>query len=231
MPRYILTVEARDSPTPSGTSRSTYVQVGICLFIPHLFLSFSSRLRHPSPLLQVDITVEDTNDNTPDFGTSSFVYNVTENAAAGTVLAPTLLATDTDEGTNGQVVYSISSGPFTVDANTGMEDFLLPPFFFPLLLVSPFLSLLHLLLHLLPPPLPSRIEGVIQVSDSALLDREMMPVFNQILTAQDRGPFPHASTANIRIVLTDVNDNPPIFEETIYRAEITEVGVCHCMLV
>jgi len=67
---------------------------------------------------------------------------------------------------------------------------------------------------------------VIQVSDSALLDREMMPVFNQILTAQDRGPFPHASTANIRIVLTDVNDNPPIFEETIYMAEITEVREC-----
>ena len=152
VPRYILTVEARDSPTPSGTSRSTYVQVGICLFIPHLFLSFSSRLRHRSPLLQVDITVEDTNDNTPDFGTAAFVYNVTENAPAGTVLAPTLLATDTDEGTNGQVVYSISTGPFTVNANTGMEDFLLPPFFFPLLLVSPFLSLLHLFLHLLPPP-------------------------------------------------------------------------------
>ena len=215
-------------------------------------------MRHRSPLLQVDITVEDTNDNTPDFGTAAFVYNVTENAAAGTVLAPTLLATDMDEGTNGQVVYSISSGPFTVDANTGMEDFLLLPFFFPLLLVSPFLSLfplfpsppfplllllLHLLLHLLPPPpfpssplplllppfpppLPSCIEGVIQVSDSALLDREMMPVFNQILTAQDRGPFPHASTANIRIVLTDVNDNPPIFEETIYMAEIAEVREC-----
>ena len=31
VPRYILTVEARDSPTSSGTSLSTYVQVGICL--------------------------------------------------------------------------------------------------------------------------------------------------------------------------------------------------------
>ena len=37
--------------------------------------------------------VEDTNDITPDFGISSFVYNLTENAAAGTVLPQTLLAT------------------------------------------------------------------------------------------------------------------------------------------
>ena len=68
--------------------------------------------------------VEDTNDITPDFGISSFVYNLTENAAAGTVLPQTLLATDANEGTNGQVVYLISAEPFTVDANTGMEEFL-----------------------------------------------------------------------------------------------------------
>ena len=54
----------------------------------------------------------------------------------------------------------------------------------------------------------------------------MMPVFNQLLTAEDRSAFPRASTVNIRIVLTDVNDNPPIFEEPIYREEITEVGEC-----
>ena len=51
-----------------------------------------------------------------------------------------------------------------------------------------------------------------------------MPVFNLLLTAQDRGPVPRASTANIQIVLSDVNDNPPIFEQLVYMTEITEVG-------
>ena len=68
---------------------------------------------------QVDITVEDQNDNIPEFGFSFFVYNISENSPVGTVLAPTLLATDGDEGTNGQVRYSISTGPFNVDENTG----------------------------------------------------------------------------------------------------------------
>ena len=51
-----------------------------------------------------------------------------------------------------------------------------------------------------------------------------MPMFNLLLTAQDRSPLPRAGTANIRIVLLDVNDNPPVFEQLLYRKEITEVG-------
>jgi len=130
-------------------------------------------LRHRSPLLQVDITVEDTNDNTPDFGTAAFVYNVTENAAAGTVLAPTLLATDMDEGTNGQVVYSISTGPFTVNANTGMEDFLLPPsshfyLYLPFYPSSPFSLLL---------PSPSSSSSSTSSSPSSLLPPSPPPPF------------------------------------------------------
>ena len=82
--------------------------------------------------------------------------------------------------------------------------------------------------RLLPPPLPllPPTEGVIQVSDPALLDREAMPVFNLLLIAQDRSPFPRASNTSIRIVLSDVNDNPPVFEQLLYRTEITEVGEC-----
>ena len=122
---------------PPSPLTSRYIYIILCSppsCIPSLSLPSYSPISYLSPpnyntpplstLLQVDITVEDTNDNAPDFGFSSFVYNLTENAAAGTVLAPTLLATDADEGTNGQVVYRISTGPFTVDANTGMEEFL-----------------------------------------------------------------------------------------------------------
>jgi len=48
------------------------------------------------------------------------LYTISESSSVGTVLAPTLLATDGDEGTNGQVRYSISTGPFNVDENTGI---------------------------------------------------------------------------------------------------------------
>jgi len=66
-------------------------------------------------------------------------------------------------------------------------------------------------------------EGVIRVSDSSLLDREVMPVFNLLLTATDQGATPMASTIDIQVVLGDVNDNSPVFGELVYNADIVEV--------
>ena len=61
------------------------------------------------------------------------------------------------------------------------------------------------------------------MSDSILLDREVMPVFNLLLTATDRGTTPMASTIDIQVVLGDVNDNSPEFGVQVYNADIVEV--------
>ena len=50
----------------------------------------------------------DTNDHTPDFGNSSFSFDVSEASAPGIV--GNVLATDNDFGENGRVTYKISSG-------------------------------------------------------------------------------------------------------------------------
>lgn len=71
------------------------------------------------------INVVDINDNTPQFSQPVFSVNLTENAAAGTVVM-TLNATDLDEGANAELVYSYTlytsektQELFSLDPTTG----------------------------------------------------------------------------------------------------------------
>ncbi|KAF7659342.1 hypothetical protein LDENG_00299230 [Lucifuga dentata] len=71
------------------------------------------------------INVLDINDNAPIFSQPVFTVNVTENSAAGTVVM-TLNATDLDEGTNSQLIYSYTlytsektQELFSLDPNSG----------------------------------------------------------------------------------------------------------------
>uniref|UniRef100_A0A3Q2CXW6 Protocadherin 18b n=1 Tax=Cyprinodon variegatus TaxID=28743 RepID=A0A3Q2CXW6_CYPVA len=54
------------------------------------------------------ISISDSNDNSPAFDEQSYVINLRENSALGTLIID-LNATDPDEGTNGKIVYSFSS--------------------------------------------------------------------------------------------------------------------------
>ncbi|XP_067684509.1 protocadherin Fat 4-like [Haliotis asinina] len=70
----------------------------------------------------VKITILDENDNDPVFPTSTMNIKVVENSPAGLVVS-TITATDPDEGTNGQVTYSIptsyvaGNGLFQIDSS------------------------------------------------------------------------------------------------------------------
>lgn len=90
--RYTLTVEVRDSGTPSLSSTAT-----------------------------LDISILDLNDNSPVFTRSSDTVEIAEDAPEGSFLLE-VTATDRDEGSNGQVVYFLSQeskGMFMVDQHTG----------------------------------------------------------------------------------------------------------------
>ncbi|XP_045768746.1 protein dachsous [Maniola jurtina] len=77
---------------------------------------------------QVQITLEDVNDNAPEFGTSSVRVSVAESAAIGSVVYAAR-ATDEDEGKNGQVIYNLvtATGPantFAVNPQHGLVTLL-----------------------------------------------------------------------------------------------------------
>uniref|UniRef100_UPI00398F28FC protocadherin Fat 4 n=1 Tax=Pristiophorus japonicus TaxID=55135 RepID=UPI00398F28FC len=70
--------------------------------------------------LQVNVTVQDTNDNSPRFSKSHYQSSVYEDVAVGSgVLQVT--ASDPDAGANGDVVYSLDEGsPFQIEPRTGV---------------------------------------------------------------------------------------------------------------
>ncbi|KAM6934706.1 protocadherin-17-like isoform 2-T2 [Xenentodon cancila] len=76
--------------------------------------------------MQINVRVTDSNDNSPIFEKSSYVIEIPENSPAGKVLID-LNATDQDEGSNGQVIYSFTGYAseriqdlFSIDPNTGV---------------------------------------------------------------------------------------------------------------
>ena len=74
--------------------------------------------RSSSLLFHIDI--EDVNDNAPEFERSSYLVNVPEDAALGSVLM-TVSAHDRDDGNNGRVVYHLATGSdlFSINSATG----------------------------------------------------------------------------------------------------------------
>ncbi|KAM6986511.1 protocadherin-17-like [Aplochiton taeniatus] len=76
--------------------------------------------------MQINVRVTDSNDNSPVFEKPSYVLELPENSPPGKLLID-LNATDQDEGSNGQVVYSFSGYAsermqelFSLDPNTGV---------------------------------------------------------------------------------------------------------------
>ncbi|MBN3320699.1 PCD16 protein, partial [Atractosteus spatula] len=74
-----------------------------------------------SSTVKVEVMVLDVNDNSPRFGQSVYNIDISENASVGRLVLE-VTATDEDEGSNGKVLYFLSSearGMFDVDQNTG----------------------------------------------------------------------------------------------------------------
>jgi len=73
--------------------------------------------------IQLKITVQDENDNPPEFVHSSYVVSISEDAKINSDVIP-VTATSQDIGKNAEMTYYISGGNvdghFSIDANSGM---------------------------------------------------------------------------------------------------------------
>lgn len=68
------------------------------------------------------------------------------------------------------------------------------------------------------------LSGVISVINPSLLDRETQPSLMLRLVASDGGANPQASSLFITVELEDINDNPPVFTQSVYTASVREVS-------
>ncbi len=47
------------------------------------------------------------------------------------------------------------------------------------------------------------------------LDYEKIPVYNLVVRARDRGFYSKSATSGVKIILQDVDDNPPTFDKVL----------------
>lgn len=55
-----------------------------------------------------------------------------------------------------------------------------------------------------------------------MLDHEEINTMSLVIVAQDRGHPRQSAQITITINIADVNDNPPVFERSVYKANVTE---------
>ncbi|NWT07475.1 PCDGD protein, partial [Mionectes macconnelli] len=55
-----------------------------------------------------------------------------------------------------------------------------------------------------------------------VLDREKQSSFELVLAALDGGDPAKSGTVNVRVNVTDANDNPPVFSKTLYESRVAE---------
>lgn len=145
----------------------------------------------------VNVTVENVNDNIPEFEKRLYRATVIETAKYPTELV-TVHAQDTDAVLNDfdrhigyhSISYSLSgsdAGLFTIN----------------------------------------NVSGVIRVAHNQTLDREKQSVLRFTVTAEDAPGRPtetRRSTADVVIDVLDVNDNAPVFSQKVYSAVIPETA-------
>ncbi|XP_029626444.1 protocadherin gamma-A11-like [Salmo trutta] len=74
----------------------------------------------------------------------------------------------------------------------------------------------------LPFKLVTSIKNYYSLVTTGELDRELVSDYNITITATDEGSPPLSSSKSVQLSVADVNDNPPVFEEQSYKANVTE---------
>ncbi|XP_041049382.1 protocadherin-10-like isoform X2 [Carcharodon carcharias] len=247
-----------------------------------------------SGTVQVIITVKDANDNAPVFSQSVYRVSLLETAPIGTLIIR-LNATDLDDGSNGEIMYSLSSHTsavvrklFAVDSKTGeirlkgdldfeqinafeinVQAMDKGPYAMPKhceVLVNiidmndnaPEVTLRSLsstvseddpvgtvvalfsaadkdsgrngqvechISNKLPFKLESSMKNYYRLIIQHRLDREDTSRYDVAIACTDSGSPPLTTKKNIRVEVSDINDNAPRFRQRLYTANVMEDNV------
>uniref|UniRef100_A0A672V9V7 Protocadherin-15 n=1 Tax=Strigops habroptila TaxID=2489341 RepID=A0A672V9V7_STRHB len=153
----------------------------------------------------VNILVIDANDNSPAFSNISYNVKIYTDMRPGEGVIK-LTAVDADEGPNGQIVYEIlagDQGDFIINDRTGLITIA------PEVVLSVGRSYALTVKASDSAPPAQRSSGLLALGKP--LDRESTDRYILIVTASDGRPD-GTSTATVNIVVTDVNDNGPVFD-------------------
>ncbi|XP_015435266.1 PREDICTED: cadherin-related tumor suppressor [Dufourea novaeangliae] len=146
----------------------------------------------PTYPIEVRILVLDINDNDPEFPESSIAVSFSESAVVGTKLLLDA-ATDRDTPENG-----VADDYFIVDGNTDGK------------------------FRLEVTGNPTGETSYLHLETTGKLDREQVEYYSLNVCARDRGRPPRLGYLLVNVTVLDVNDNPPIFQQSDYVIALNE---------
>ncbi|XP_060633828.2 protocadherin-7 isoform X7 [Anolis sagrei] len=184
------------------------------------FLDFEVSVIGPSQswvdLFEGRVVILDINDNTPTFPSPVLTLTVEENRPVGTLyLLPT--ATDRDFGRNGIERYELLQEPGGGEGRRGASDKRRPEAEGGGGSSTARSTVFELQVADTPDG-----EKQPQLIVKGPLDREQRDAYELSLRVRDGGDPARSSQALLRVLITDVNDNSPRFEKSVYEADLAE---------
>lgn len=146
----------------------------------------------PTYPIEVRILVLDINDNSPEFPEPNIAVSFSESAVAGTKLLLDA-ATDRDTPENG-----VLDDYFIVDGNTDGK------------------------FRLEVTGNPTGETSYLHLETTGKLDREQVEFYSLNICARDRGRPPRLGYLLVNVTVLDVNDNPPVFQQSDYVVTLNE---------
>uniref|UniRef100_A0A8C3EK72 Uncharacterized protein n=1 Tax=Corvus moneduloides TaxID=1196302 RepID=A0A8C3EK72_CORMO len=159
----------------------------ICGAVSPCVLFLEAVVENPFDIFHVSVTIQDINDNAPQFDREFVTIEIIESTPPGTRF-PLGSGRDPDIGANSLQNYELTPNP------------------------------LFSLVVRESPDGTKHAELVLE----KFLDREKQRNHHLILTAVDGGDPVRSGTAQIKINVTDANDNPPVFTKEIYKVRLME---------
>ncbi|NXC23609.1 PCDGH protein, partial [Campylorhamphus procurvoides] len=160
---------------------------GICGAVSPCVLILEAVVENPFDIFHVSVTLQDINDNAPQFNKEYVTIEMIESTPPGSRF-PLGSGRDPDIGTNSLQNYELSPNPlFSLLVRENSDG-------------------------------TKHAELVLE----KMLDREKERNHHLILTALDGGDPVRSGTAQIKINVTDANDNPPVFTKEIYKVRLME---------
>ncbi|XP_009893439.1 PREDICTED: protocadherin gamma-A7-like, partial [Charadrius vociferus] len=159
----------------------------ICGAVSPCVLSLEAVVENPFNIFHVSVTIQDINDNAPQFDREFVAIEMIESTPPGARF-PLGSGRDPDTGVNSLQNYQLNPNP------------------------------LFSLVVRESPDGTKHAELVLEKS----LDREKQRNHHLVLTAVDGGDPVRSGTAQIKINVTDANDNSPVFTKEIYKVRLLE---------
>ncbi|KAL7054686.1 hypothetical protein AAHC03_025830 [Spirometra sp. Aus1] len=188
------------------------------------------RVANGDKIFHLKLNILDVNDRAPSWETSEFHIYLRDGDPAGTLLFLPL-AEDPDSGPNGEITYSLQTEDDSPSLPT--QGFAHPTEDFRKRSATGLFELVkepEIAIHSAQGLMLPRVSNKLALRLRTPIDREQSPeIICLTLVARDAGsPKPLEGRLKIIINVTDVNDNPPVFERPLYKvnmiSEDTPVG-------